>query len=73
MPGPVAVRTPTATAGRFGRPALIRERGHLRLVAELRPEALESAEGLGAALGAFLDRRLRAYDLVTAALGPSCR
>ncbi|GAA4832078.1 hypothetical protein [Kitasatospora terrestris] len=52
----------------LGQPALVLERGHLRLVAELRPEALDSAQRLAEALLAYLDHQHRVHDLVTAAL-----
>ncbi|MFG2819176.1 hypothetical protein ACGFX4_07060 [Kitasatospora sp. NPDC048365] len=53
-----------------GQPALVRVRSHLQLVAELRPETLESAAQLAAALLAYLDHQQRVHDLVTAALRP---
>ncbi|MGW4896804.1 hypothetical protein ACWEQL_31780 [Kitasatospora sp. NPDC004240] len=53
----------------IGQPALVRARGHLRLMAELRPEALESAADLARALDAYLEFQHRVHDLVTAARG----
>ncbi|MGW2399660.1 hypothetical protein ACWCYY_24160 [Kitasatospora sp. NPDC001664] len=50
----------------LGQPALVRERGHLRLVAELVPEALASERELAAALEVFLDRQCRAHELLRA-------
>ncbi|MFI5533046.1 hypothetical protein ACIA8O_31360 [Kitasatospora sp. NPDC051853] len=72
LAGPYLALHLEADSGYFhlGQPALVRERGQLRLVAELRPEALESAGELAAALAVYLDRQRRAHELVTAAAAP---
>lgn len=51
-----------------GQPAVLRSGPNLRLVAELSPEAVRSAEDLAAALAVFLAHQARAHDILTAGL-----